>query len=134
MRAKEIDQKAKEIDDKVKEAAMEIVDETDSEAVRRLKDLPVRRKLTILSRAFIYGMVIIALLGGIGMWMISRQAFVVSRNWMPAVMVAQDMDKLASDYQRIQYAHVAALTEEEWKRYEGRLTELLSEMEEDMVP
>ena len=133
MRAKEIDQKAKEIDHKVKEAAMEIVDETDSEAVRRLKDLPVRRKLTILSRTFIFGMVIIALLGGIGMWMISRQAFVVSKNWMPAVMVAQDMDKLASDYQRIQYAHVAALTEEEWKRYEGRLTELLSEMDEDMV-
>ncbi len=132
-KAKEIDQKVKDIDHKVKEAAMDKVDEADSEAVRRLKDLPVRKKLTILSRTFIYGMVIIALLGGIGMWMISRQAFVVSKSWMPAVMVAQDMDKLVSDYQRIQYAHVAAFTEAEWKRYEGKLTELISEMDEDMV-
>ncbi len=137
MKAKEIDGKvketAKEMDGKVREAAMERVEESESEAVRRLKDLPVRRKLTILSRTFIFGMIIIAILGAAGMWMISRQAFVVSRNWMPAVMLAQDMDKLASDYQRVQYAHVAALTEAEWNKYEGEMEERISEMESDMA-
>ena len=137
MKAKEIDGKvketAKEMDGKVREAAMERVEESESEAVRRLKDLPVRRKLTILSRTFIFGMIIIAILGAAGRWMISRQAFVVSRNWMPAVMLAQDMDKLASDYQRVQYAHVAALTEAEWNKYEGEMEERISEMESDMA-
>lgn len=137
MKAKEIDGKvketAKEMDGKAREAAMERVEESESEAVRRLKDLPVRRKLTILSRTFIFGMIIIAILGAAGMWMISRQAFVVSRNWMPAVMLTQDMDKLASDYQRVQYAHVAALTETEWNKYEGEMEERISEMESDMA-
>lgn len=137
MKAKEIDGKvretAKEIDEKVREAALERVDESDNEAVKRLKDLPVRRKLTILSRTFILGMIIIAILGAVGMWMISRQAFVVSKDWMPAVMLAQDMDKLASDYQRVQYAHVVALTEEEWNKYEKKMEAQISEMESDMV-
>ncbi len=137
MKAKEIDGKvketAKEMDGKAREAAMERVEESESEAVRRLKDLPVRRKLTILSRTFIFGMIIIAILGAAGMWMISRQAFVVSRNWMPAVMLTQDMDKLASDYQRVQYVHVAALTETEWNKYEGEMEERISEMESDMA-
>ncbi len=137
MKAKEVDGKvretAKEIDGKVREAAMEKVEESDSEAVKRLKDLPVRRKLTILSRTFIFGMVIIAMLGAVGMWMISRQAFIVSKDWMPAVMLAQDMDKLASDYQRVQYAHVVALTEEEWNKYEKKMEAQISEMESDIV-
>ena len=42
--------KAKEIDEKVKAAALEKVGDLDTGAVRKLKDLPVRRKLTILSR------------------------------------------------------------------------------------
>lgn len=123
---------AKVIDEKVKEAAMERVEESESAAVKKLKDLPIRRKLTILSRTFIFGMIMIAIFGAMGLWMVSKQASVVSKNWMPSVMLAQDMNTIASDYQRMQYAHVVASSEEEWKLYEGKMDELLSDMEEDM--
>ena len=125
--------KVKEIDGKVREAALEKVGELDSGAVRKLKNLPVRRKLTILSRAFILGMVLIAAFGAVGLWMVSEQAHVVAQNWMPAVMLAQNMDKMASDYQRMQYAHVAASSETECAAYEGKLNDLVAEMEADMA-
>lgn len=123
---------AKVIDEKVKEAAMERVEESESAAVKKLKDLPIRRKLTILSRTFIFGMIMIAIFGAMGLWMVSKQASVVSKNWMPSVMLAQDMNTIASDYQRMQYAHVVASSEEEWKLYDEKMDELLSDMEEDM--
>lgn len=124
--------KVKEIDEKVKAAALEKVGDLDTGAVRKLKDLPVRRKLTILSRTFIFGMIMIAVLGAVGLWMVCEQARVMSNNRMPSVMLAQDMDKLSADYQRMQYAHVAALTEEERTQYEKKLENLAAEMASDM--
>ena len=108
MKAKEIDEKAREIDGKVKEmdakvreAAAVRMEESESSAVKKLKDLPVRRKLTVLSRTFIGGMIMIAVFGALGLWMVSSQANVVSKRWMPSVMLAQDMDAVALDYQRL---------------------------------
>ena len=140
MKAKEIDKKAREIDGKVKEmdakvreAAAGRMEESESPAVKKLKDLPVRRKLTVLSRTFIGGMIMIAVFGALGLWMVSSQANVVSKRWMPSVMLAQDMDAVALDYQRVQYAHVLSGTEGEWKKYEDKMADLAAEMESDMA-
>ncbi len=140
MKAKEIDEKAREIDGKVKEmdakvreAAAVRMEESESSAVKKLKDLPVRRKLTVLSRTFIGGMIMIAVFGALGLWMVSSQANVVAKRWMPSVMLAQDMDVMASDYQRVQYAHVLSGSDGEWKNYEDKMEDLAAEMESDMV-
>ncbi len=140
MKAKEIDEKAREIDGKVKEmdakvreAAAVRMEESESSAVKKLKDLPVRRKLTVLSRTFIGGMIMIAVFGALGLWMVSSQANVVSKRWMPSVMLAQDMDAVALDYQRVQYAHVLSASDGEWKKYEDKMADLAAEMESDMV-
>lgn len=140
MKAKEIDEKAREIDGKVKEmdakvreAAAVRMEESESSAVKKLKDLPVRRKLTVLSRTFIGGMIMIAVFGALGLWMVSSQANVVAKRWMPSVMLAQDMDVTASDYQRVQYAHVLSGSDGEWKNYEDKMKDLAAEMESDMV-
>lgn len=100
---------ANELNEKVESTAMKKIKKSDISVVKKLKDLPVRRKLTILSRAFIVGMVMIAAIGAVGLWMVRYQAMLTTQKQMPAVILAQDINGLASDYQRTQYAYIVAL-------------------------
>ena len=100
---------ANELNEKVESTAMKKIKKSDISVVKKLKDLPVRMKLTILSRAFIVGMVMIAAIGAVGLWMVRYQAMLTTQKQMPAVILAQDINGLASDYQRTQYAYIVAL-------------------------
>ena len=124
---------ANELNEKVASTTMKKIEESDKSAVKKLKNLPVRRKLTILSRAFILGMVMIAAIGAVGLWMVRYQAMLTTQKQMPAVMLAQDISGLASDYQRTQYAYIIALAlGQESSSYKQEMERLDSLLREDI--
>lgn len=46
----------------------------DHPAVKKLKDVPVKRKLSALSKVLISGMLFIAAVAAVGLWMVKSQA------------------------------------------------------------
>ena len=124
---------ANELNEKVASTTMKKIEESDKSAMKKLKNLPVRRKLTILSRVFILGMVMIAAIGAVGLWMVRYQAMLTTQKQMPAVMLAQDISGLASDYQRTQYAYIIALAlGQESSSYKQEMERLDSLLREDI--
>ncbi len=103
--------KANLLDEKLEDITLKKVEDSESSAVKKLKNLSVRRKLTILSRTFIFGMILITVFGAAGLWMVRQQSMIMAEKRMPAVMLAQDINTLASEYQRLQYAWIIAMAQ-----------------------
>ena len=103
--------KANSLDEKLEDITLKKVEDSESSAVKKLKNLSVRRKLTILSRTFIFGMILITVFGAAGLWMVRQQSMIMAEQRMPAVMLAQDINTLASEYQRLQYAWIIAMAQ-----------------------
>ena len=90
----------------------------DHPAVKKLKDVPVKRKLSALSKVLISGMLFIAAVAAVGLWMVKSQAGTITGNWMPSAILAEDLKALTAEYRILQYGHIVSGSEEDKKQYE----------------
>lgn len=100
---------------------------------RRIRNLPVKRKLRLLTTALTIGMVIILILGMVGLWLVNAQTKSVTGNWMPSLAIASDINTLTSEYRNKQYGHITATNEQQLSGYETQMQELLTRIEEEMT-
>ena len=66
--------KKNEINEMAKELA------ADHPAVKKLRDVPMKKKLSALSKIFIVGMILIAVFAAVGLWMVKAQAGSITGN------------------------------------------------------
>ena len=102
----------------------------DHPAVKKLKDVPVKRKLSALSKVLISGMLFIAAVAAVGLWMVKSQAGTITGNWMPSAILAEDLKALTAEYRILQYGHIVSGSEEDKKQYENEMEQLLAVIEE----
>ena len=116
--------KKKEINEMAKELA------ADHPAVKKLRDVPMKKKLSALSKIFIVGMILIAVFAAVGLWMVKAQAGSITGNWMPSAILAEDLKGLTADFRILQYGHIVSGSEETRKNYEKEMEQLLAEIDE----
>ena len=116
--------KKKEIIEMAKDLA------ADHPAVKKLRDVPMKKKLSALSKIFIVGMILIAVFAAVGLWMVKAQAGSITGNWMPSAILAEDLKGLTADFRILQYGHIVSGSEETRKNYEKEMEQLLAEIDE----
>ena len=116
--------KKNEINEMAKELA------ADHPAVKKLRDVPMKKKLSALSKIFIVGMILIAVFAAVGLWMVKAQAGSITGNWMPSAILAEDLKGLTADFRILQYGHIVSGSEETRKKYEKEMEQLLAEIDE----
>lgn len=116
--------KKNEINEMAKELA------ADHPAVKKLRDVPMKKKLSALSKIFIVGMILIAVFAATGLWMVKSQAGSITGNWMPSAILAEDLKGLTADFRILQYGHIVSGSEETRKNYEKEMEQLLAEIDE----
>ena len=124
MKREKIDKIAGGIDEIAGELA------ADHPAVKKLKDVPVKKKLSALSRVLIAGMLLIAAIAAVGLWMVNAQTGTITRNWMPSAILAEDLKALTAEYRILQYGHIVSGSEENRQQYEKEMEQLLTEIDE----
>lgn len=97
----------------------------------RMKNLNVRKKLTLLCMALLLGGVLIAIVGGIALSMQHSQTLYITGNWLPSVKVAGDMNMLTTQYRMKQYAHLVTTDPASWDAYEKEIAEIQKKITED---
>lgn len=102
----------------------------DHPAVKKLRDVPMKKKLSALSKIFIVGMILIAVFAAVGLWMVKAQAGSITGNWMPSAILAEDLKGLTADFRILQYGHIVSGSEETRKNYEKEMEQLLAEIDE----
>ena len=116
--------KKNEINEMAKELA------ADHPAVKKLRDVPMKKKLSALSKIFIVGMILIAVFAAVGLWMVKAQAGSITGNWMPSAILAEDLKGLTADFRILQYGHIVSGSEKTRKNYEKVMEQLLAEIDE----
>ncbi len=116
--------KKNEINEMAKELA------ADHPAVKKLRDVPMKKKLSALSKIFIVGMILIAVFAAVGLWMVKAQAGSITGNWMASAILAEDLKGLTADFRILQYGHIVSGSEETRKNYEKEMEQLLAEIDE----
>ncbi len=114
--------------DKINEIARELA--ADHPAVKKLKDVPVKRKLSALSKVLISGMLFIAAVAAVGLWMVKAQAGTITENWMPSAILAEDLKALTAEYRILQYGHIVSGSKEGREQYEAEMEQLLETINE----
>lgn len=100
----------------------------DHPAVKKLRDVPMKRKLSALSKIFIVGMVLITAVAAVGLWMVSAQSGAITKRWMPSAILAEDLKGLTADFRLLQYGHIVSGSEELRNDYEEEMSQLLEEI------
>ena len=98
-----------------------------------IKNLSIKKKLQFLTNAFVIGLVLLGLASCLGAYILGSQTSALANNWLTAVELAGDMNKLTSEYRMKQYGHVISSTEEEFLMFENDLESLGKQIEEVRV-
>ncbi len=96
----------------------------------KIKGLRIKDKLGYLTKAYTIGLIIAAVVGVIGAFMLNAQTKAIANNWVPAIELAEEMNYLTSEYRMKQFGHVISSTEEHFSSYEKELEEISARIEE----
>lgn len=102
-----------------------------------IKNMKIRAKILLIVVTSVLSLVIIGLLLLVFMGSINEGSTNISKNWMPSVIVAEEINTLTSDYRILEYNHVIAQNMEQMKSYEEALElkqQEISKMFESYVP
>lgn len=95
-----------------------------------MKNLKIKFKLFLLAGFMLLGMVAVGLVSLIFMNKINDGSTVISDNWMPSVIVSEELDILTSDYRIQQYKHVVAQDAEIKRLAEEEMDSLTKQINE----
>ena len=94
----------------------------------KLKNMKVRKKLSLLTTILVGAIVILGIIAGVSMALLNRQTQAVADNWLPSVRLAGEMNTKTSDYRIAQYGHLTADTTEDMDFYEQQIASLEEEI------
>ena len=95
-----------------------------------IRNLPIKKKLNFLTRAFIVGLIISGFASCMGAFALNLQTNSLAKEWLVGVELAGELNTLTSEYRMKQYGHLVADTEEEFELFEQELERLDGEIEE----
>ena len=95
-----------------------------------IRNLPIKKKLNFLTRAFIVGLIISGFASCIGAFTLNLQTNSLAKEWLVGVELAGELNTLTSEYRMKQYGHLVADTKEEVELFEQEIERLDREIEE----
>ena len=95
-----------------------------------IRNLPIKKKLNFLTRAFIVGLIISGFASCMGAFALNLQTNSLAKEWLVGVELAGELNTLTSEYRMKQYGHLVADTEEDLELFEQELERLDGEIEE----
>lgn len=93
------------------------------------KNMTISMRLSGLIVLFSIGLGIILLTGSIELWSVKGSINVIAQKRIPSITMAQDLNKIASEYRIKQYGLLAAADDDKIKQYENELEEILEQIE-----
>lgn len=90
----------------------------------KIKNLKVRKKLSMLTRFLTGGMIAVGIMAIISVNLLNTELKLIADGWMPAASLAQEMNMLTSEYRIAQYGHLTAQDEAAMSSYEAKLEDL----------
>lgn len=107
------------------------MEEKENSAFRKLKNIPVKRKLNVLTIALTIGMLLIMAVGISGFYLINGETKKITQSWMQSLTLASSLNTETSDYRIMQYGHLTAGTDAQMDTYEQRLSEIAAQIEKE---
>lgn len=96
----------------------------------RLNNLKVKKKLMVLVRFLVGGIIIVGLMSIISLSLLKDKLTEVADNWMESTMMAEEMNALTSDYRLQQYGHLTATTDTLRDECEAKMEEIANQITE----
>lgn len=89
----------------------------------RMKNYKVKKKLDRYGASIIIVILVLGATSIMANIAMNYQLEQITKNWMPTLTYAMQLDTLTSDYRLRQYAHLTALTDEKKEMYETMLAQ-----------
>lgn len=96
-----------------------------------MKNLRIRTKLMLLVLVTIASLVILGFTSIILMNSMNQSSTVIAENWMPSIIVAEELNTLTSDYRIQEYKHIIVQTANEMASIEDKLDDLGTQIEDN---
>lgn len=90
-----------------------------------MRNLKIRTKLFTLVAFMLAGIVLIGCAALIFMGQINNGSTIITENWLPSVIVAEDMNTLVSNYRIKEFRHILSNTDAEMKQAEEDMSEII---------
>ncbi len=95
-----------------------------------MKNLKIRTKLFLLSGFMLIGIIVMGLVSLIYMNQINQGTAVISSNWMPSIIVSEELNTLTSDFRKEEYKHIVVQDEKIMQETEAKMEEFSKEIDE----
>lgn len=93
-----------------------------------MKNLKIRTKLIGLASVFIGALMITSLMAAFLMYEINKGTTVVSANWLPSVIIAEELNTATSDFRIAEASHVISQDESTMLKHEASLNQVKGEI------
>lgn len=94
-----------------------------------MKNMKIKNKLLMLTGFMLLGLVVIGIVSLIFMSNINQGTTDVSENWMPSVIVSEELNTLTSDFRIQEYKHIVAQDAETMKKAESEMERIQADIE-----
>jgi methyl-accepting chemotaxis protein len=95
-----------------------------------MKNLKIRTKLFLLSGFMLIGIIVMGLVSLIYMNQINQGTAIISSNWMPSIIVSEELNTLTSDFRKEEYKHIVVQDEKTMQETEAKMEEFSKEIDE----
>lgn len=96
--------------------------------MEKFKHLKIKHKLYALSGALMISLIFTGLLSLFLMWELNKGTTVVSANWLPSVIIAEELNTATSDFRIAEISHVVSQDNATMLAHERTITEVATEI------
>lgn len=97
-----------------------------------MKNLKIRTKLISLVVFLVVCLVSIGVLSMVSLNQVNQASTIIASNWMPSVIVAQNLNTLTSDFRIQEYTHILATSNSDMKAAETQMDTLSAQINENL--
>lgn len=98
--------------------------------MKSIRNIKIKTKLLLLGGISILGLIFIGTESIITARQINEASTVISQSWVPAIIIAEELNKKTSDYRIREYNHVITKKEEDMDRLEGEMVQIRSDIDQ----
>ena len=96
-----------------------------------MKNVKIKFKLFMLAGFMLIGLIALGIVSLVFMNRINNGTTVVSANWLPSVIVTEELNTLTSDYRIQEYKHIVAQDSETMQDAESKMEDLNNQIDEN---
>lgn len=95
-----------------------------------MKNLKIRTKLFLLACFMLIGIIVLGFISLIYMDKINQGTIVVSGNWLPSIIISEELNTLTSNYRKEEYKHIVVQDQETMQQTEAKMNGISKEIDE----